>query len=393
MTAGELFIKLGLKGADDTAAGLGKVDKGLGSVKSSAIEAKVAVLAAVYALQQMTAKSGQQGTGLTNFTATLGVAAKTLQQYQYAARQMGVTNEEVEDSFRSLQETMTKAVLGQGAPAGLARLAQLTGPIGQRDLEKFSKNPEALLQRLQEYAGKETNAGLRNEVIKSFGVGDNMTAALTRQAFSQKALKKAPTYNDKEISQLDKANIAWSNLGNKIEMAIGHLNAAHGGQLVGDISKIVTQVLKLVDALANIAEKLKIFQAIGKVFEGWSSILGGVNSAIDAVSGAASDPKKRAELGNDVGSFVKEAPGIFAQMGGSLLSGLANGIDQSSSFIANSILPTPKDNQKSGSNQKIEINQNLNFQHDGKDHSNISNSVKKSVKDAYRQISAQGQGA
>jgi hypothetical protein len=45
------------------------------------------------------------------------------------------------------------------------------------------------------------------------------------------------------------------------------------------------------------------------------------------------------------------------------------------------------------SQQNINVNQNLHFQHDGKDHKKTGDSTHKAVKDAFRQMSAQGQGS
>lgn len=376
MNIAELFVNLGIKGTDKTVGALTNVKKGLQETASMSLEAKAGIIAALYALERLFATSGAAGTGLTNFNATLGVSTKTLQQYQYAARQMGVSNQEVEGSFKSLQSTITKTLMGEGAPKGLARLAQLTGELGQGDLLKFQQNPELLLQRLQQYAQKEKNAGLRNEVLKSFGVGDNMAAALTRGAFTQQSLAKAPTYSDKEIGSLDRANIAWSNLGNKIEMAVGHFNAEHGGQLVKDISKLTDQVLKLVDAFAKLAEKLKVFQVIGKAFEGWSLIFQGLNSSVDNVT-------------KDKGGV---AAGLYHE-NDRLVKGLFEAMKGGLDTVLPEITPTIPKTAAPGSTQNINVNQNLNFQHDGKDSHKTSDSVKKAVRDSYRQMSAQGQGS
>lgn len=377
MNIGELFVNLGVKGADKTIGALSNVKKGLGEIGSTSLEAKAGILAAMYALERLFAASGTAGTSLTNFNSLLGVSAQTLQQYQYAARQMGVSNQEVEGTFKSLQSTMTKTLLNGDAPKGLARLSLLTGNLGRGDLLKFQQNPELLIKRLQEYAQKEQNVGLRNETLKSFGVGDGMAAALSRGAFSNSSLSKAPTYSDREIGALDKANIAWSNLGNKIEMAVGHFNARHGTQLVDDISKITTQVMKMIEAFTILAEKLKVFELIGKAFEGWSQIFSGISGGVDAVSGAISDPKKKKELFENMGNGLKDFMSTASYM------------MTPESAITPSVIP----NAGKATNQNININQNLNFQHEGKDNKRTSDSVKKAVQESFRQMSAQGQGS
>lgn len=453
-TIAELFVTLGVKGSDKTLSSIDSMKKGLKDTASVSLEAKAAIIGAMYALERLFAASGQAGTDLTNFNASLGVSAQTLQQYQYAARQAGVSNKETEATFKSLQSTMTKTLMGEGAPKGLARVSMLTGGITAEDIQKFAKSPQLLIQRLQEYAAKETNAGLRNEVLKSFGIGDQMAAALSRQAFRPNVLQQAPTYKDSEIQQLDKANIAWSNLGTKIEMAIGHFNAQHGGQLVGDISKMVDEVLKLAGAFEKLSEKAKLFEWLDKIFQGWKSIFEGLTEAIDLINAAKVPEDKgsafaNAVSGNDANgkprvksrdeldeealerSFAEAVQGVFT----SLLSGVAptTGPDrrtpteqwkderqaiidaikassfnpgerstppklqlvppQSSSVpTAQAVRPNAPAVQSSGTTQ-VNVNQNLNFSHEGKDAKQTGDSTKQAVKEAFRQLPALGQGS
>lgn len=288
MQVAELFVSLAIKGQDKAVSALVSVEHGLKGLASVSLEAKAAILAAMYGLEQLFQKSGAHGTSLTNLNAVLGVSTKTLQQYDYAARQVGVSNAETEGSFKALQSAMTKTALGKGAPEGLAQVAMLTGGISAQDVNNFMKNPEALLQRLQQYAQKEKRVGIRDEVLKSFGLGDNMIAAVSRNAFRPDVLKNAPVYNDNEVKALDKANIGWSNLTNKIEMAVGHLNAAHGGQLVKDFSKLVDLGLKFSDILLTFAERMHVFEGIEFVFDhinaGAQSLLSGLAQVANLLS-------------------------------------------------------------------------------------------------------------
>lgn len=436
MNVGDLFINIGITGADKTASALAGIGKGLDQTKTSSLEAKAAILAAMYATQQLFSQSGQAGTNLTNFSATIGVTTKTLQQYQYAARQVGVSNEETANTFKNLQSQMTKTLLGKGGPAGLARVADLTGGLSNKDIKTFADKPELLIQRLQEYAKREKNAGLRNETLKTFGISDNFGAALTRNAFTQPQLAKAPAYSDNEIAKLDRANIAWSNLGTKIEMAVGHFNALHGGQLVNDISMITDKVLLLAQAFISLADKIKFFEGIGKAFEGWAAIFDRLGTATnivakDGVSGLVK------EAGSTVGELIngyianKQSDNQQAALKAGLLSKVAGGLsgspgdrvvgsamgakpgtqekpivtkpaDSAGSNLRLLAPPSPIMPTKSAINppvsplqptakpgQNVEISQTLNFNHDAADAKKTGDSVKKAVQDAIRQRSSQ----
>lgn len=367
---------------------------------SLSLEAKAAIVGAFYALERLFSASGKQGTTLTNLNSVLGISTETLQRYEYAARQVGVTNQELDGTFKSMQSTMTKTLMGEGAPKGFARVAQLTGNMTPADIKRFVEHPELLLQKLQEYAAKETNTGLKNEVLKSFGLSDSMIAAVNRKAFTPEILAKAPTYSDNEINQLDKANIAWSNLSTKIEMAVGKFNAAHGGELVKDISLITDQVLKLADAFQVLSEKFGLFEKFGHVLEGISNILKLTNETVDAVNSGKvkeggllhTDDKTVSEFTNS--PLMRFLKGDFSGAADQLKENFNTPAGVEPRIIGSPIAPSPpsvapKDN---GSNQNINVNQTLNFQHDGTNAKQTGDSVKKAVRDSYRQLSSQAQG-
>lgn len=381
MTVGELFLNLGIKGTKKTVDELDGVRKNLKEVGAMSLEAKAAIVGAVYALERMFAKSGQAGTNLTNFTALTGLSTKQLQQWQYAARQAGVSNEEFEGSLKGVQGAMTNMLLGKGAPEGLQVLANKVGFDAKRARDTFY-----VMQKLQEFA-KTAPADVGNAVIKSFGVGEGTIAAMRRNAFNDKAFKKAPTYSDKEISDLDKANIAWSNLGTKIEMAFGRFNAMHGGQLVNDISMITDQVLKLVEAFTTLADKIKLFEVIGKAFEGWNMIIGGVTQGVNALQ----DKKTRntllsGRLTPGMASGLADAKSTLGYVAKDLMSQIM-GTGATPSNSPNIIAPPVSQGIAGGSkNQNITVNQNLNFQHDGKNSQKTATDLKKANQDALRQF-------
>lgn len=361
---GELFVNLGIKGADQTVGALTNVRKGLQNLSSMSLEAKAGILGALYGLQRLTAASGQVGTSLTNFTALTGQSARQLQQWQYAARQAGISGEEMSGSVKSVQNAMANMLLGKGAPEGLGLVAQAAGGIDSKKLQ----DPFYMLQKLQ-VAAQRLNPAIGNVALKSFGLSEGVIAAMRRGVFRPSILNRAPTYTDNEIQQLNKANVAWANLGNTIEMAIGRWNAAHGPKLVDDISKLVPKVLDLANAFVKLADTLKIFEGISKAIEGWTMIFGGASSVVSNFAEGVKNPAKMNQIGGQYNDFISAIPGALKLM-----------LDD-----IRGVGPKPS--------QNITINQNLNFQHDGKDHVKTSNSVKKSVNDAVRQMTSQGQGS
>lgn len=286
MNVAEMFVNLGIKGSEKTLGALSSVKSGLGQIKDTSLETKAALIAVMYGLEQMMAKSGAIGTGMTNFAAYTGQSAQALQQWQYAARQAGESSDELLGNVKSVQSAMTKMLMGEAAPKGLGMVARATGGITKEQVKAMAENPFLMLDRLQQYSLKEKNAGLRDEVLKSFGLSEGTISAMARNAFRPDVFKKAPTYSDKELQSLDKSNVAWANLGNQIEMAFGHFNSKHGQELVRDLGTITKAIFKLADALTTLAEKGKVFQALGWAAEKIATMMQLIGYAIDDTSGA-----------------------------------------------------------------------------------------------------------
>jgi hypothetical protein len=346
------------------------VKDGLGEVKSMGLETKAMIAAVVYGLERMMSQSAQMGTGLMNFAALTGNSAQALQKWQYAFRQVGGTAAEMEGNFKSVQATMTKMLLGQGAPSGFAMVANKVGLDPKR-----VRDTEYVLGQLQKFS-QQVPQDVGNEMLKSFGLSEGVIAGMRRNAFRPDVFAKAPRYSDNEIKSLDKVNAAWSNLGQKIQMAFGHLTAQKGLSIVNEISKMTTEVIKLVAALTQLAEKLKVFQVLGKAFE----LLGmGTQLATQTVSEMTGGGSKNTAGKSKVGGLIDWRNEMDQKLG---------------DFFKSLVSPSATEGvKKDRTPQNVNVQQTLNFQHDGKDHKKTSDSVHKAVKDAYRQMSAQAQGS
>lgn len=268
MEVAELFVNLGIKGTDKTVGALSGVKKELGNVKSESLAAKAAIVGVIYWLTKMFDEAGRRGAGLKAFETLTGVSAQTLQKYQWAAQQVNVSNAEVENSFKSLQSTMMKMATGQGGPVGaFARISEtLHRNFTQADIAGFAAHPEKLIQVLQEYIALEPNVARANEVMSQMGVGDGMTTAMRRKAFTQENLDKAPLLSEQQIDKLDSLLAKLQNLKQEIMMAFEGFAAEHGDQLLSDIKIITDAVINLSKALVELAEKFHVFEKIGKTF-------------------------------------------------------------------------------------------------------------------------------
>lgn len=372
MTIAELWVNLGVKGSEKAVKATEGVKSSLGGVASEGLAAKAAIIGVMYGLERLMSQSGKTGTSLTQFAAFTGLSAETLQRWQYAARQAGESSDELTGNIKSVQGAMTAMLTGHGAPEGMAMLANKVGFDATKARDTFY-----VLNKLQEYANATKGTpDLANRVMASFGLSDGTIAAMRRNAFQAKTLSAAPIYSDKETNQLNKVDVAWSNLGQKIEMAMGHLTAKHGMGLVKDISTLTSEVLKMADAFTILVEKLQVLQLIGEAFKGWGLIFKGVTDVVNTV-------------GKDKGGVLH---GILNQ-GKSSLTGLGQAGKGAFMSLQDSIAAPSVKSTGGNKTNNTNINQNLHFQHDGKDHKRTGDSTKKAVQDALRQMPAQNQGS
>lgn len=399
MNVGELFVNLGIKGQDKTVGAITGVKNSLGDAKSMAIETKAGILAVVYGLEQLMSASMQAGTSLSNFETLVGVSTDKLQQYQYVARQVGGTNEEMANSFKAIQDKMSAFGRGEGNPAALNYMAS---KIGGYDPTKF-RDPEYMLQQFQKFAQlKDIGEDMKRWALGSMGVGEHVQVGMMRGLFNSDNFAKAPKYSNKEAHQLDNIRAQWSNLETKIEMGIGHFNAKHGAELVKNLSNITTQMLKFADALTTVAEKFSLFEKFGDVISGIANSLKLTNELIDKASGKSS--KKGDLLYTPPGQ--EALPGWGDSPAGAFFQSFMKreGVeeafrkakkkyDEPFDFSGHARPRAPQSLPAPQKEQNIEINQSLHFQHEGKEHSQTGDAAKKGIQHAFRSLSSQGQVA
>ena len=220
--AGEFFVDLGVKGSDKTVSDVAHVKDGFSDLKSTSIETKAAMLAALAVLEQVVSTSGQLGTTLKNFEAVSGIAPQTLQRYEFAAQKAGVANESLLQSFLKLQTTAFDVRAGKGLPpwmsAIITSLAQSGQDVGSDWASRWQKDPTIGFQAMQQFAQlKNIDQSTRAQVLEQAGFAPDLVAALMRQALTPGKLSEAPSQvilNEHQVNQLDKmrqsADAGWS---------------------------------------------------------------------------------------------------------------------------------------------------------------------------------------
>ena len=357
MKAGEFFINLGIKGSDKTVGALTGVQKGMGELRSMSLETKAALVGVFYGLEKLMAHSASLGTSLTQSSALLGINAKTLQQWQYAGVQAGDTAEGVVSSIKGIQSAMAELYVGGGP-------AQYLGLVGERllgkggfDVQRAMKEPLYVLERLQELS-KDQNipTGVLTKIYQSFGVGEGTNVALRKGAFNSGNFAKAPTLSDETVSRLQKVEAMWANLERHIGIIFDKFTAAHGGQLVVELTQVADALGTLASGLERLAQYLHLFEGIAWLFK-----MAGTGAEV---------------IGNGtVAKDLKES-GI-----GKWLSGLASDFNKGSQVYG----PSQPYGPPAPSAQTVSIQQNITHYGDAKDTKAVGDTHKQAIKNAAKQ--------
>lgn len=252
-----------------------------------AVEATVAaaaISAAVYAFKEFSAQSNSAGMGIAQFNARTGQSEQALQRWQYLMRQSGVSTEETTGNLEGLQKAMTQLSIGK-PPEGFQAVNNILASNGGFDRSRI-KDTEYVLERLRKYAQlTKDNPAIANHVLESFGLSGNFIGGLRTSTVDINKVPRASLYSDKEVTSLSKMSVAWSNLGDKVQKAIGRLNIKFGPSLLKDLTLITDKMLILVNAVGTLAEKLHVLEGVAKVVSGLSLLTGAATDVADDLSG------------------------------------------------------------------------------------------------------------
>lgn len=415
--AGEALGEVKPKEPQKTHDQLSGFMKGLKSIASLSFEAKVAIFAAMYALEQLFSKSAHLGTDLVNYGAAMGPGTnEVLQRYAKVGNlKAGVSEDQMAQTFKHLSEVATDIFSGGTPPVGYEEIASALGVDLQPSLMAAQQgHPEQLMQLLQKYAQTEKNPGWRNRNLNSF-VPPDVAAALTRGVFTPDNLASAPIYTEQQTKDLDEVREQIARLENKLGMAVGKFAAKHGGELFGDIEKLIDPTLRLADAFVTLAEKAKVFEAIGDGIKALAALLTLATTEVgkfqDATTGPDGPKKTEARKGL-MEDFLKVVSGFLNPAAVSSMITGAAGLDWSGTK-APDVLPKPEKTPAwernhlklvtppppvgtgggASTSGKVEIKQTLNFQHDGTDYRKAADAHKKAADGVARQMPAIRQGS
>lgn len=239
---GDFYVGLGLKGADKTKTDLDATSKGFDTLKSSAMAAKVSMLAVFYGIEKIISTSAGLGTILAQFAAVSGVNSRISQTYSLAGQPYGVSQEEMLGQFTSIKDEMIGAKFNAQdlRPFTLAMFNALQEhginvDLGKDALSQLAAHPEQMIQYEKQFAHL-TDIPLpeRTAILDQRGDSSNFQALLLSNALEEKNLNRISSLalTDKQIKELDQTNKQMIESGQVFKTAM-HTGVAFLADVIG----------------------------------------------------------------------------------------------------------------------------------------------------------------
>lgn len=324
MNVGQLFISLGVKGAEKTIASVSAIKEGLKSATSLSLETKAGLLGAGYALEQFMSKGATQAQILTNMSNVLGVGAEQLEIFGNAAKHSGTSLDTVANSILTMQQALTGIKLGEAAPKWFQFFAGRMG--GLPDFETLRTHPEEMIKRVQQFVDQEMKTtgdrGMINMVLQGLGLSA-MAPSFFKGDFRPEQLVKAKDmarFSEGDLASLDVVQQKLADISNTIEVSLGKLAGKFGPRLLADVQKLLPAMTDLAVQFTKLVDAVMKTGAIDKVFEGWTTIFKGLGIAVEAFT----DSKKWEQLKANLKEFFSLLPGII----GHQVTGPALGLEE-----------------------------------------------------------------
>lgn len=377
MKVAELFVNIGVKGADTAGKALSGVNEGMKGIISSSLAAKAAVLAVLYGLQRLTEAAGDRGAGLTQFAALTDIDTSKVQVLENILRQVGAHKEDVEATLKSIQQVTTAIQMHKGAPPEFLRMMSAV----QLDPTRI-KDTLYVFQKMAEYS-KTVPPNIAKSMLGAIGAGnDSILAAMIRNKKDLSQLSGGNILGGQTIEQLTGVNRAWSNIGDTVEKAVQRMTAKHGFPIIKDIEELIPKVFRLADAFGKVIEKLHAIEGLSHIFSWIGDALNGLAQLTDELSG-----KKVSGADNE--KFLGKNGALMSLlMGPRPLDADINGKNGYNPIAPSTIRLTP---DRGGGDKTINSNPTINIHTESKDPEHHASVISKEIQRAVFQSTALSQ--
>lgn len=368
MKVGELFLEIGVKGAEKAKEALVDFKGNISGIIDTSLAAKAAILAIVYGLERLTMGLAHEGQGLRQYSDATGQSLETLEKWQKAARLQGRSVDDVTSSFKSLQTVMTNIQLNKGAPEFTSLIFK-----GGIDRSKMS-DMNYVMSRIEHFA-KTAPPNIVRAALATYGFSDAMIGLLRVNKYDVKNLK--PDISEKEANSLNNYAIAWTNLFRSFQLFAGRQVLPIAGQAL----KTMSEDFKLVTNMINNLKKLAIsFPTTAKIIGlSLAAIFAPWTTAIVALAYILSEIQKFREGNKD--NIINKGKDMLTTKNDPIGNFMKNNIPTLSDFL----IPQRGQGlqQQTNGGAKVEVNQTF---HGPTEPHKTKKATKGGILEAYQQL-------
>jgi hypothetical protein len=246
-SVGELFVNIGVKGADKTIGAIKSVGDGMKGIASMSLEAKAAILAALYALDKIAESSLNFGTSIQNLSVLTGENGEVFQRWGKAAEQAGVKFDDATSSIVAMQKIMAIFQTKHTLPDGLQFLAEQVP--GGLDLNRMGSDLNYMLGFVQRAFHAHLPPAVLNQLMSELGWNQGAIIAGKKGAFDPSNLSRMPIESNKQIQALADINKEQVQMSQKWQKLSADLTAEHGGGLMYEIGSLSDAIIFLIREL------------------------------------------------------------------------------------------------------------------------------------------------
>lgn len=227
MNAGELFVKIGVQGADKAAKEVSGLGRALTDVSARGLAAKAAVLGVVYGVTSLVSGTARAGQSVYNFGVYTGKSIEQLEKWKISMMKGGVSADEFQGQAESLFRVIGGFKFGE-FPKSLGYVFNNSGH-GQADYHKILNGDLfTMMQVSRDYAKREKHPEVRDRALGELGFSPAMIVGLAQgkdiskisdgeARFSTNSAKAAASMN----LQLQKLELAFAKIADEIALDYG----------------------------------------------------------------------------------------------------------------------------------------------------------------------------
>lgn len=275
----DLFVELGIKGADKLGESLSEIGKDLKNISSGSLAAqdhleKLSKMSIVLggSIEEISRRGSALGMTLEMFHQYTGDDVKPIQEMAHA---LGMSVESATQLGMALSDSFAQLKLHGGK--------ELTGLLGL-DLDKIKNYKDFILAAQKAAKTNPMGRDITNQALKESGLSDQMISMIRYQGNLFPNLPSYQTLNGKESKDLAGINLKWSQLGNDLVTLEAKLSEVFGPSLVNSLTSFTNALNKFV---GGIEEFKKDNPNAGKTIEDLVGTAGvtGLGSALGAGGG------------------------------------------------------------------------------------------------------------